>query len=185
MKNMGDVRSYIRCRIIVKGEQYKLVRNDTSVEAYAQVLLSNTSTQASNVIQRKRLIDATTHMRNKVLYPTTRIIDIPLIWQEIICMGVALEELWSIKNLVNILRDRAISQCRKQKLKTRVDTLQTIVNQIASFSYLLWQLRTAIGCKHKRCCLDGMVVRLQLNWVVWIWLLFWCAMLSKIYVRSD
>ena len=52
MKNTADIQSNIRHIITVKGEQYKLAQNDTSVGAYARVLLSDTPTQAPTTIQR-------------------------------------------------------------------------------------------------------------------------------------
>ena len=100
MRNKANIQSNIRHRITVKGGQYKLAQNDTSVKAYAQLFLSDTSTQIPNVIQRQRDIGATTHMRSDVLYLTMRIMNIPLIQLELTFRGVTFKELWSIKYLV-------------------------------------------------------------------------------------
>ena len=108
MRDTENIRSDIRRRIAVIGEQHKLAQNDTHNKAYARVLLSDTPTQTPNVIQRQRGIDATTHMYSEVLYLTMIIMHIPLIQQELTFRGEPFKELWSIKKLVDYLRESNI-----------------------------------------------------------------------------
>ena len=88
-----------------------------------RVLLSDVPITVPNAIQRQRVIDSTTQMCGEVLYSTTRIVDIPLIQQELTARGVAFEQSWTIKKLVDLLRDNDISA---QTIVLRGDTTKTV-----------------------------------------------------------
>ena len=119
---MEQIFSNIRQKLTSKGDQFKTARIDKSIEKYAQVLLSDALMPVPNAIQRQRVIDSTTHMCGEVLYSATRIVHIPLIWQELTARGVEFEQLWSIKKLVGLLRDNNIST---QKIALEGDKTKT------------------------------------------------------------
>ena len=73
------------------------------------MLLSDIPYPAPNAIQRQKGIESTSHMRGEVIYSKLRIVHIALVWEELLFRGVQFEKEWSIKKLVQCLKEGDIA----------------------------------------------------------------------------
>jgi len=109
MPGMNENRIITLRKLTNREQQYRAKRTDTTIEEYSQILLSDTPYPAPNAIQRQKGIESTSHMRGEVIYSKLRIVHIALVREELLFRGVQFEKEWSIKKLVQCLKEGDIA----------------------------------------------------------------------------
>ena len=99
------------------------------------MLFSDNPAPAPNAIQKQRGVDATAHMLGNVLYSKLRIAHIPLVREELSVRGIKYEQKWSIKKLVDLLKQAIIAE-QKSSILARTGNTNPSEDELNTKSFL-------------------------------------------------